>query len=175
MSDRTRVSRRGLEFAAMSADLVRHRFNLVDIGGGSSRVPSVPRGPMPLQTMPRAIRPTKWRAPASVFSPRVNRARDLKRPNQSSRRLAARQVVPVDHEMPQPLAHLRVQAHPSLGYRLPQFRPARSCRHWSFPGQSLQDGQQDPIQVGQGILPNTTVRLMWNYRVTVKVRTSIPA
>ncbi len=39
------------------------------------------------QTMLRAIRCTKLRAPASVFNPRVRRARGLKRPNLPSNRL----------------------------------------------------------------------------------------
>ena len=89
--------------------------------------------PVPLQAMPRAIRPTKWRAPASVFSPRVRRARGLKRPNQPSSRLvetdtlgfplAMHQVVPAGHEMPQELAHL------PLRYRLPQGQQDRASRH----------------------------------------------
>ena len=104
--------------------------------------------------MPSAIRPMKLSAPASVFSPRVRRARGLRRPNQPSSRvvLAAHQAVPTGHEVPQLLAHLWIQAHPPLGHRLPQCQEHRAGRRRPFPYPPLQDGEQDPVQMGQGVL-----------------------
>ena len=61
-------------------------------------------------------------------------------------------VVPAGHEMPQQLAHLRVQAHPSLRHRLPQPWKHRPGLRRSFPCQPLQDRRQDPVRVGRGIL-----------------------
>ena len=65
---------------------------------------------------------------------------------------AKQEMVLDEYEVPQPLAHLRIQGHPSLGHRLPQLQEHRAGLRRPFPDQPLQDGEQDPVQVGQGVL-----------------------
>ena len=101
--------------------------------------------PMPLQAMPRAIRPTKWREPASVFSPRVRRARGLQRPNQTSRRLveAGRfgfRWLRTKSCQRVTRCHSSWHTSGSRRPRLPQFQEHRPGRHRLFLGQPLQDG-----------------------------------
>ena len=141
-----------------------HCFNLIDMGCGASLATSVQVGAMLLQVLLRAIRPTKLRTPASVFSSRVRPARDLRRPNQPVGGggdlgvvLAAHPVVPAGHEMPQ----------------LQEHRPGLRR---SFAGQPLQNRQQYPAQVGQGILldasdvPSHGVLSVYGARLAIQSR-----
>ena len=63
--------------------------------------------------------------------------------------------MPALHEVPQPLAPLRVQAHATLPHRLPERQQDGSRLRRSFPDQASQDRQQDPVPVGQVVLVET--------------------
>ena len=104
-----------------------------------------------VQAILRAIRRTKLRAPASVFSPRVRRARGLRSgPNQPSSRkapwdsLAAHQLVPAFHKVPEQAP--RAAGARALHHGLPE-GPGRAPPPVVAPGPGAR--MQDPDGSGR--------------------------
>ncbi len=155
-----------------------HRTGHIDRGAVSVSLIWVPgrvlgclrtRGPpASLQALTRALRRTKWRAPASVFSPRAGRDRGLKRPNQPPaggwRRApwGSLGCAPVRARVPQPYPHRRrslpgqasQDERPGRGAALAGLAlPARDA-------QAAENDQEAGIE-GQGLGLKSTARVLW--------------